>query len=376
MELQHSAMATRILYTLIAILTLSSVSTAACLRGMKAKARFYRPATCNSTILDPDIMDKMVSPITTIVVPTFYTAVFVLGVPANGIAFWVLAFKTKKMPSTLLLLNLAVTDLFFMLALPFKITYHFLGNNWIFGETLCRVVTYIFYGNMYCSTLFLMGISIDRYFALVYPFSAQYFRRWRVSIMISISFWLVVAAGISPFLIVPQVKTFERSLITTCHEVWVACKDYSWYTKYFIGLFTVGFAIPLMIISFCYLSILVVLIRKKESYRHVMKLIVLVFLSFVLCFTPSNVLLILHYLENNWECHNELYLWYTLSLALTSLNSCIDPFIYYYVSQDFWTIMKNTLCCGNVKHSEASESTQKSKLATSSDNKEVVISKA
>ncbi|XP_063786647.1 proteinase-activated receptor 3-like [Pseudophryne corroboree] len=365
-------MSLRALCVIVIVCSLLDLSEAACAKAAKKKGRVTRLDNCNSSILDDDIRGHLESTMATTIVPSFYSIVFILGLPANGIALWVLVFKAKKIPSTLLLMNLAAADLLFMLALPFKITYHFLGNNWIFGEALCRIVTAVFYGNMYCSVFFLTVISVDRYFALVHPFWSKGVRSWRSSTAISIGIWLVVIAGVSMFLFVPQTKTFTSPGITTCHEIWPHCKGYEWYTNYFIVLFIVGYVIPLVAILFSYVPILVTLATNRESHRHVIRLIILVLLMFILCFTPSNILLILHYLETDWDCHNQLYIWYTVALSLTSFNSCIDPFIYYYISNDFWVMVKDTLCINKEGNSESSESTKRTRIPCSSDNKEMV----
>ncbi|KAM9311525.1 proteinase-activated receptor 3-like [Gastrophryne carolinensis] len=328
------------------------------------KGRNFRQDNCNSSILDKDIKHHLTSPLSIFVVPALYSVVFLLGLPANGIALWVLIFKAKKMPSTLLLMNLAAADVLFMLALPFKISYHFLGNNWVFGESMCRMVTAMLYGNMYCSVFFLMAISVDRYFALVHPFFARSFRNWKSFTSVSVGIWLVVLAGVSAFLVVPQSKTFSEPNITTCHEVWATCYGYEWYTNYIIGLFAVGYAIPLVVILICYVSIMVSLARNKDSHHQVIRLILLVLLMFILCFTPSNILLILHYLATDWDCHNQLYMWYLVALSLTSFNSCIDPFIYYYMSEDFRDLVKVTIPWASKEHSESIESTKKTKLSS------------
>lgn len=49
------------------------------------------------------------------------------------------------------------------------------------------------------------------------------------------------------------------------------------------------------------------------------------------------------------------------SLALSTLNSCIDPFIYYYVSHEFREKVRAMLCC----QLEASSSSQASREAGS-----------
>ncbi|KAM3924876.1 proteinase-activated receptor 4-like [Leptodactylus fuscus] len=331
-----------------------------------SKLRVFR-SNCTNSILDRDVQEHLGSTITTRAVPALYTVVFLLGLPANGLALWVLLFRTKKMPSTMLLVNLVAADLLFMLALPFKITYHFMENNWIFGEALCRIITAVFYLNMYCSVLFLTAISIDRYIGLVHPFHAKGLRDWRRSTCASVGIWLVAIAAATVFCLVPQTKCFQKPFRITCHEIWASCGGYDWYTGYFLGLSTVGFAIPSVAIVFCYVFILVSFAKKKNSYRRLIGLISLVLLTFVLCFTPSNVLLFLHYLETSWERHNQLYLWYMVALSLTSLNSCIDPFIYCYASNDFWTALKGTLCITKEGSGMSSQGTKRSKLTSSSE---------
>ncbi|OCT88460.1 proteinase-activated receptor 3 [Xenopus laevis] len=378
MELKRSRTAYWILCIILLTISLFSATRAACSNVKEPseivpqKGRFYKPDNCNSSILDNDIKHHLQSSVTTIIIPAVYTLVLVLGLPANLIALWVLGFKSKKMPSTLLLINLAAADLLFMLALPFKIIYYYLGNNWIFGDIPCGVVTAIFYGNMYCSALFLMAISIDRYIALVHPFSKKCLRGWGSSVGAAVVIWLVVAAGMSAFLIVPQTKTFRIPNITTCNDVYPLCTGYDWYRIYFLGLFSIGFALPLAVILFCYMSILVVLIKSRGSHRHVIKIIILVLITFILFFTPSNILLLLHYQENQWECHNQLYFWYVIALSLTSMNSCTDPVLYYYMSEDFQTLAKATFCGSKEKNNSLLASTKSSKLYSSSDNKQSV----
>ncbi|XP_077122387.1 proteinase-activated receptor 4-like [Ranitomeya variabilis] len=367
-------MSARLQYIALIFLYFLSIVHASCPK-VPARTRSFINRNCTSSILDNEIQEHLDSIITTRVVPTIYTVVFFFGLPANGIALWVLTFRAKKMPSTMLLINLAVADLLFMMALPFKISYYFMENNWIFGESLCRIVTAIFYGNMYCSVLFLMAISIDRYIGLVHPFRAKSLRDWRCSTCASIGLWVVAIAAASVFAIVPQTKCFDNPHRITCNDIWASCSGYEWYGLYFLGLFAVGFAIPSVVTLLCYLLVLVTLVKKKESYRRAIGLILLVLIMFIFCFTPSNILLVLHYLAKNWEFHNQLYLWYVLALSLTSLNSCIDPFIYYYVSNDFWILVKDTLCSNRKGNSMSSESTKKSKL-TSSSEKEMLRSEA
>ncbi|XP_078509644.1 proteinase-activated receptor 3-like isoform X1 [Lissotriton helveticus] len=301
---------------------------------------------CNSTekFLDPSQLEWLTGPLTTIFLPTIYSTVLFTGLPANALAIWILAVKIKKVPSTLFLLNLASADLFFILVLPFKISYHFLGNNWLFGEALCRMTSAFFYVNMYCSILFLTCISVDRYFSLVHPFKARGSRGWRKSFFISVAVWVLVVAVLIPFLLVPQTVTFTNPDITTCHDITAVCSEYDWLLYYMLSLVVIGFAIPFLIVVFCYGSIILKLISKRKNHSRVICLVFLVFVTFLLCFTPSNVLYIGYSINKSPERQNQLYRWYSLALALGSFNSSIDPFIYYFTSRDFRGVVKTMVC--------------------------------
>ncbi|KAA0709475.1 Proteinase-activated receptor 4 [Triplophysa tibetana] len=134
-------------------------------------------------------------------VPLLGLLTFLIGLPANSLALWVLLFRTKKLPSTILLINLTTCDLLFLLVFPFRTIYHFKGNNWSFWEPFCRIVIALFYGNMYGSVVCLALIAVDRYVALVHPFGAKTFRSNKNSWCMSTLVWIAVAAAAVPLLV-------------------------------------------------------------------------------------------------------------------------------------------------------------------------------
>ncbi|XP_069505310.1 proteinase-activated receptor 4 isoform X2 [Ambystoma mexicanum] len=275
------------------------------------------------------------SSVTVALVPALYTLVFLIGLPSNGLAFWILASEIKKMTSTIFLLNLAVADLLLIAVLPFKISYYLLGNHWLFGETMCRIVTALFYGNMYCSVLLLMSISIDRYIAVVHPFFSRSFRSKTFAICLCMSIWIIAVASTLPLTVFQQSYDLDRSDLTLCHDVLPRHELSEYFFYHFVCLITLGFLVPLLVILFCYISVIRVLNSNGEKYSYAIKLTILSLVITVVFLTPSNVVLLIHYTERCLSHFGDLYVIYMICLALSTFNNCIDPFVYYYVSEEF-----------------------------------------
>ncbi|XP_078279766.1 proteinase-activated receptor 4-like isoform X2 [Rhinoraja longicauda] len=310
----------------------------------------------NSSFLNASARDHLTSPITTVVIPVISSIILIIGLPANGLGLWVLATKVQRMPSTIFLMNLATADLLLILALPFKIHYHFQGHNWVFGEALCRTMTAFFYGNMYCSILLLTFISIDRYFALVHPFYSKGFRDNRFATATCLTIWFLVGLSTIPFLLQQQVYSFKYLNVTTCHDVLPEKVASSYSCYYFMCLIAFGFLIPCLTTIFCDLSVIRALLISTGPFGHAVRNTTLVMIVFMVCFAPSNIILLIHHSDLGSTAH--LYHYYTICLMLCTLNNCIDPFIYYYVSDEFRSKVRSLLSCARTKDESSRKSAQ------------------
>ncbi|CAH2293297.1 ase-activated receptor 4 [Pelobates cultripes] len=273
--------------------------------------------------------------ITVMIIPSIYTIVFLVGLPSNALALWILATKVKRMTSTIFLMNLAAADLLLILVLPFKISYYFLGNNWIFGEVMCRSLTTFFYGNMYCSILLLMSISVDRYLAVVHPFFSRTFRSKTFAIGMCFTSWIIAILSTLPLATIRQSYPLAQTKLTVCHDVLPRQEQAEYLFYYFMCLIVMGFLLPLCIIVFCYASVIHALILSGDKYAYAVKLSALVLIIVIVFLTPSNLVLLLHYSEHCLHSYGDLYAVYMVCLAISSINSCVDPFVYYYVSEEF-----------------------------------------
>ncbi|XP_075951711.1 proteinase-activated receptor 2-like [Anarhichas minor] len=294
------------------------------------------------------------SHLTTVFLPIVYIIVFVVGLPTNALAIWVFVFRTKKKhPSSIYMANLALADLLFVIWVPLKIAYHLNNNNWTYGHGLCKVLVAFFYGNMYCSIAFIACISAQRYWAVVYPLSRPQ-RANAVAVTISVVVWAAVWLLTIPLYLYDQEVYVTNLNISTCHDV-TKLSQKNMAVGYFLTLGTLGFVAPTVVCIISYVLMLKALrnsmadptIAKKR--RKAVVLIVIVLVMFLVCFTPSNIMLLVHYTLLLDEANNNLYNLYVSTLCLASLNSCLDPFIYYFISEDFRDHVKNTFLCRSEK---------------------------
>nr|XP_046262191.1 proteinase-activated receptor 4 [Scatophagus argus] len=315
--------------------------------GMSVRLRAFKLKTnCNFTTLKDKQLKEIQAPTTNLYLPVLYLLAFIVGLPSNLLALWVLLFRTKPLPSTMLLVNLTVTDCLLLLALPFRIVYHFRGNHWELGEPFCRVVMAMFYGNMYGSVLCLSLVALDRYIALVHPFGAKTLRSRRTSLYMTAAVWVVVLAAMLPLLVSQQTYVLDELQITTCHDALPEEEQENFFLPYFATLFTLCFLLPFMVMLFCHVAVLRTLLAEGKRYGHAIRVTVLVLLVFIVCLIPSNILLLLTYSDSSLDGDGEdLYVPYMVSLAVSTFNSCIDPFIFYFVSADFREKARSVLCC-------------------------------
>lgn len=307
--------------------------------------------------MDQATAEALKSELTTVFMPILYIIVFAVGLPANAMAVWVFAFRTKKKhPSTIYMANLAIADLLFVIWTPLKISYHFQGNDWTYGEPLCKVLMGFFYGNMYCSVLFIACLSVQRYWVVAHPLSQQR-KNNKFAIYVCVAIWVFIWSTTTPLYLYDHTAKLKDPNVTTCHDVSVihdrldpfASIKFPYFYFIFMGL--VVLLVPCVVIVVAYILLLRALgnsvgNRATSSNRHrAVVLIVTVLVTFLVCFIPSNIMLVVHYSLLKDGAANNGYSFYISTLSLASLNSCLDPFIYYFVSEDFRDHVKNTLLC-------------------------------
>lgn len=292
----------------------------------------------------------LTSPLLTRFVPSMYTLVFIVALPLNVMAVIIFLFKMKvRKPAIVYMLNLAMADVLFVSVLPFNIAYRFAGNDWHFGPAMCQFVTAAFYFNTYCSILLMTSISVDRFLAVVYPMHSLSWRTMGRAWLVCIFIWIVSIASSAPLLISEQTKHVALFGITTCHDVQDLKDLRGFYLYYFTTFIIVFFVLPLIITTICYIGIIRSLSSKsigtscKKTRALVLAIVVLC--VFIMCFGPSNLIFLIHYLYFSHGANQSLYFAYILCACISSINCCLDPIIYYYGSTQCQKYLYSLVCC-------------------------------
>ncbi|XP_052004993.1 G-protein coupled receptor 183-like [Xyrauchen texanus] len=281
-----------------------------------------------------------------ILFPIFYSLVLIISVAGNGLVLCITCQKKQKMNSTMIyLINLAISDTLFTIALPGRITYYSRGFDWPFGDFLCRLTAMIFYSNTYAGIAFMTCISVDRYLAMLHRQRCQKLRKTRVVRGICALVWVVVLLETSPLLFKSIME--QRSGHRTCMEFSNFDGNKMAYGLLFACV--IGFCVPLGLILCCYSQVNSKLSRaakenpmtnRSGSNSRAKNMILLILLSFVVCFSPYHINIMQFsvrrlFYEPSCEDLKTLKMSLQVTVAMMNFNCCLDPVIYFFAIKTY-----------------------------------------
>ena len=220
----------------------------------------------------------------------------------------------------------------------------------ILGSVYCKLWWSEFpqYGMLITSTYNLAAISLERYLATCKPVKHRnMFSSNRQLKLIIATVWI---CGWLP----------EFHLLPVAYQVAGTC-DAIWPSPTFQALagfliFIAEFSLPLAIIIFAYTKIILELYKRSKARvgdanqarnmlskanKNVTKTLLVVAISYIICWTPTEV----DYLLYNLELNNN-FVDASIWRGIVLLNVCINPFIYCFTYERFQKQLKKMVCGG------------------------------
>ncbi|XP_036378108.1 somatostatin receptor type 2 isoform X2 [Megalops cyprinoides] len=303
----------------------------------------------------------------TVVVTFVYFAVCAVGLCGNTLVIYViLRYAKMKTVTNIYILNLAVADVLCMLTLPF-IAIQLALVHWPFGSALCRVAMTADSLNQFTSIFCLTVMSMDRYLAVVHPIKSTRWRKPRVAKTINLGVWGVSLLVNLPVMIYSGLMT-NSSSTQVCTIVWPEPQE-AYYTAFMFYTFFLGFFLPLAVICLCYLLIVVKVkssgvrvgsSKRKRSERKVTRMVSVVVAVFVLCWLPFYVFNVTS-VTGSISTTPLLKCTFDFVVVLGYANSCANPILYAFLSENFKKSFQNVLClrqAGGLDEAERSDSRQ------------------
>ncbi|CDQ82428.1 unnamed protein product [Oncorhynchus mykiss] len=292
-----------------------------------------------------------------VVIALVYLVVCALGLVGNLLALFLLHSRHQLHHSSIdfFVRSLAVTDLQFVLTLPFWAVDTALDFRWPFGRVMCKIVSSVTTMNMYASVFFLTAMSVARYCSLASlrissPKMAAARAKWA-----SFAIWVVSLAVTMPHAIYSttvQVSADDE----LCLVRFSGSASGHWDSQVLLGLYQtqkvlLGFVVPLVVISVCYL----LLSRRSSERSHqrrrskVTRSVTILVLSFFLCWLPNQaltlwgVLIKFDLVPFSKAFYNAQAYAFPLTVCLAHTNSCLNPVLYCLMRQEYRAGLKELL---------------------------------
>ncbi|KAM6954367.1 LOW QUALITY PROTEIN: C-C chemokine receptor type 6a [Aplochiton taeniatus] len=288
-----------------------------------------------------------------------HSVICLLGFIGNALVIVTYAFyKKSKSMTDVYLLNVAIADMLFVVSLPFIIYNE--QSGWAMGMVMCKLLRGAYSVNLFCTMLLLACISTDRYIAIVQARRSFRLRSRSLaySRLICSVVWVLALLLSVPTLLFYQTyvpshtnyTNFEAPYtddsagawqenedhLAVCH-FWFADNETAHLLKILVPSVQIalGFFLPLLTMCFCYLSVIVTLLRARNLQRHkAVRVVMAVVLVFLCCHLPYNAALLYDtttmFVQQKCNAVDAINVALTVTETIAYLHCCLNPVLYAY----------------------------------------------
>ena len=285
----------------------------------------------------------------------FSAIIFLISVIGNTLVCTVIVRRYRMRTVTnCFILNLAVADLAITcICIPFDIPVQENNYKWPYGSLVCKLLYPLQTMAMLASIFTLMAVSLNRYWAIVYPLQNQMTKSHAKGFIFVI--WLLSALFTLPYILVLRLD--EETV--SCKEHWPVNPSYR--KAYTLSLFLVEYLVPLTVISLVYLKIALEMrkcIKKRKTSctnrdlskshqmekKRVVRMLVVVTALFAVCVLPNNIMWLWLDFGNGGEYR---HFWDVVAVTNIILfaNSAANPIAYTICHDNFREEFRHYVSC-------------------------------
>nr|ABN14182.1 E1 variant b [Equid gammaherpesvirus 2] len=273
-------------------------------------------------------------------VPALYLLVFLFGLLGN-ILVVIILMKYMKLKTTtnIFLINLAISDLLFLLTLPFWMHYIGIRQDWVFGLPMCNFLMGLCYTALYSEIFFIILLTIDRYLSIVYAVSALKTRTVSFAIICSVLAWFMAGLVAIPEFLYHGFEDDQG--VAHCDPYFPEASTKTWKGAHVVKMITLSLVLPLLIMIICYWGIIRKLLTRPSKRKHkAIRLIFVIMMLYFVFWTPYNVVLLLTTFQTTFlgiscDISKQLDMALLVSKTLAYTHCCINPVIYAFVGEKF-----------------------------------------
>ncbi|TSM94634.1 AT-rich interactive domain-containing protein 3A [Bagarius yarrelli] len=325
-------------------------------------------SACEEHALGPDISYL----VDAWLVPLVFALIMVVGLVGNSVVLHVISNHKRMWTATnIYIANLAMTDITFLVCcVPFTAALYPLPS-WIFGNFMCKFVSYIQQVSAQATCVTLTVMSVDRWYVTVYPLRSLQSRTPRFAIVVNLGIWM------GSFLVSLPVPLYTRTLAGEWFSSQVFCTEIfptTFHKKAFILYnFLAVYMLPLVTICVCYLVMLYQMGRPAvepgdNNYQlqvqtehsaavraKVSRMVLVIVQLFIVCWGPIQLFILAQAFSPHFRQNYHTYKVKIWAHCMSYSNSCINPIVYAFMGANFRKAFKkacycySSACCGKEK---------------------------
>jgi len=313
-----------------------------------------------------------------------YTIAFIVAIIGNGLVIAIVLRKRQfKTTANMFIINMAFSDILMalvcmpttMLIITAQDKQGQIIDKGLLADVLCKMFPFLQGLSVAVSVLTFLTLAVDRYLAIVYPFT-RYITRNRAKLFI-VLIWII-----SGLVNAPLLYAMRNNEHNQCIEVWEPHFDGSKASQHYtIVLFVFLYVLPLLLITFLYTSLIKELWRSVQSTKTVaysenkavLKMLVTVIVIFAVCWLPIHVIIFIRLYPQKGtmveRCGVRPVLLF-IGWFMAHVNSSINPVIYFSFNEKFqhelikWIRYIKNSCSGNKNKRQRSRSRSRSSRST------------